>query len=77
MSGALRSYGKVIALVCMDEACRHFDGNKRACLQAGRLAGMLEKAGVDKNRVCCLKTSHAMANVVKDEIRDIIMEGKV
>jgi len=75
LSGALPYYGKVVALVCIDDACRHYDGNKRACLQAERLAGMLEKAGVDKNRAYCLKTSHARAGVVKDELKDIIMEG--
>jgi Pyruvate/2-oxoacid:ferredoxin oxidoreductase delta subunit/coenzyme F420-reducing hydrogenase delta subunit len=77
LSGALRLYGKVVLLVCMDDACRHFDGNKRACLQAERLSAMLEKAGADKNRVFQLKTSHAMANVAADDIRDIIMGGEL
>jgi len=75
LSGALRFYGKVIALICMDDGCRHFDGSKRTRLQAERLSGMLEKAGVDKNRVCCINTSHAMANVAKEEIRDFIDGG--
>ena len=72
MSGALRLYSKVITLVCMDDACRHFDGNSRACRQAERLAGMLEKAGVDKGRVCCIKTSHAMANSTRDSILEVL-----
>jgi len=74
LSGTLSNYEKVIVLVCMDDGCRHFDGNKRACLQGERLSGMLVKAGVDKKRVYCLKASHAMALVVKDEIRNIIVE---
>jgi len=72
LSGALRFYGKVIILVCMDDACRHFDGNKRACRQADRLASMLEKAGIDSGRVCCIKISHAMENVLKDSILEEI-----
>jgi len=76
LSGALRFYGKVAALICMDDACRHFDGNKRVCLQAERLSGMLTKAGVNKG-VHCIKTSHAMANAVKDEIRDMIVGGEL
>ena len=72
MSGALRTYGKVMVLVCMDGACRHFDGNKRVCLHSDRLASMLEKAGADSGRVCVIKTSHAMENVLRDSILEEI-----
>ena len=72
MSGALRLYGKVIVLVCMDDACRHFDGNKRACHQAERLALMLEKAGAGSGGVSCIKTSHAMANFARDNILEVL-----
>lgn len=72
ISGALRFYGKVITLVCMDDACRHFDGNSRACRQTERLAAMLSKAGVDEGRVFCIKTSHAMANFARDNILEVL-----
>ncbi|MCL1983537.1 MAG: hydrogenase iron-sulfur subunit [Clostridiales bacterium] len=75
MSAALRSYGKVVALVCMDDACRHFTGNKSACKQAQRLSAMLEKAGVDKKRAYCIKTSHAMPNAARDEILEVLNDN--
>jgi len=68
LSGALKHYGKVMILACMDGACRHFDGNARACRQSERLSEMLENAGIDSRRVCHIKTSHAMAEVLKDDI---------
>ena len=74
LSGALRFYGKTVALVCMDDACLHFDGNKRACKQADRLSGMLEVAGVDKDKVGYIQTSHAMAYVLKDKLTEMLRD---
>ena len=74
LSGALRFYGRTVALVCMDDACKHFDGNKRACKQADRLSGMLEDAGVDKGKVGYIQTSHAMARVLRDKLTDMLQD---
>jgi coenzyme F420-reducing hydrogenase delta subunit len=74
ISGALRHYGKVMILICMDGACLHFDGNIRARGQADRLTGMLEVSGVDKSRVRYIMISHAMENVLKEEIGDLLKE---
>ncbi|MCL2162811.1 MAG: hydrogenase iron-sulfur subunit [Oscillospiraceae bacterium] len=68
LATALRFYGKVMALTCMDGACRHFDGNKRASRQAGRLSEALGSVGVDKGRIGFLEISHAMPNVLRDEL---------
>ena len=51
IADGLGSYGKVLVAVCMDDACKHFDGNKRACLQTSRMADMLTKAGLSSERV--------------------------
>ncbi|MCL2120976.1 MAG: hydrogenase iron-sulfur subunit [Clostridiales bacterium] len=77
LSGALRQYGKVMALVCMDDACKHFDGNKRACRQAERLSAMLETAGIDPGKVEVCKISHAMSAVLQDTLIDFLKEGAV
>ncbi|MCL1810437.1 MAG: 4Fe-4S binding protein [Clostridiales bacterium] len=72
LAESLRSYGKVIALVCMDDACRHFDGNKAACKQAARLSFALERAGAGTGKAFCIKTSFAMANTTKEDILEVL-----
>jgi len=62
LADALGKYEKVIVVVCKDGACRHFDGNKRACLQTDRISSMLSKAGVSEGRVCLLKKSYGEKN---------------
>ena len=72
LSGELGTYGKVMVAVCPDDACRHFDGNKRACAQAGRLGEMLQTAGLAPERVRTVKVSHAMPGIFRDELCDLI-----
>ena len=65
---------KVMSIVCPDDACRHFDGNKRACTQTTRLRVLLEAAGITPERVKFTQISHAMTGILNDELRDF-MEG--
>ncbi len=68
VSDALRDYAKVMIAVCMEDACKHINGNKRACLQSQRLKEMLTSAGIDPNRVGYTQASHAMPLVLRDEL---------
>lgn len=68
MTGALLAYDKVLVAVCPDDACKHFDGNRRAKRQAERLAGMMDAAGLEAGRVRVVQASHAMPGVLRDEI---------
>jgi len=63
-----KDYKTVIIACCIEDACRHMDGDKRACKQAGRAEGLLQKAGLSNKRVRVIKASHAMRNVMKDNI---------
>ena len=72
LSDELGNYGKVIAAVCPDDACRHFSGNKRACAQTGRLSEMLERAGLSPERIRFTQVSHAMPGVFRDELSRLI-----
>jgi len=72
LSGQLGAYGKVMVAVCPDDACRHFDGNKRACAQAYRFTEMLTAAGLTSDRVRFTQASHAMPGVLRDELHDLI-----
>lgn len=74
LTGALLLYEKVLVAVCPDDACKHFDGNRRAKRQCARLAEMMDKAGLPKERVRVAQASHAMGAVLRDEILDF-MEG--
>ena len=72
LSGELIDYDKVVVAVCLDDACQHFDGNKRACRQTERLSEMLQSAGLCPQRVRCTQVSHAMPGVLRDELADLI-----
>ncbi len=72
LSKTLSSYGNVIVACCMDDACRHINGDKRACKQVERTAEMLKKAGVNGKKLNVIKASHAMKNVLKDKILNIL-----
>jgi len=69
---ALKHVGKVLVVTCMDEACRHFEGNRRASKQVEKARELLKASGMDENRVECISVSHAMPYVLKDYITQII-----
>jgi coenzyme F420-reducing hydrogenase delta subunit len=72
LGNALENYGGVLAAVCPDGACKHFDGNKRACLQAGRMADMLNIAGLSGMDVATVRVSHAMPRALADAATDFM-----
>jgi len=73
LSGGLNVYKKVLAVVCPDDACRHFNGNKRACSQVKRLQGLLETAGLAAENVGVIQASHAMPKVILEELEHFII----
>ena len=68
LTEALTEYERVLIAVCMDDACRHFDGNRRACRQAERLAQMLKEANLKTEQIGYTKVSHAMPKVLRDSL---------
>jgi len=74
ISAALASYDKVLVAVCIDDACRHMNGGKRACKQAERAAIELEKTGLAGKKVKCVKVSHAMPKVLLENVRAFLEE---
>ena len=68
----LLSYHKIMVAVCMNDACRHFDGNKRACGQVTRLKQMLERLGLSSESIRITYTSHVMPKVLRDDLIDFI-----
>ena len=73
LTDGLDLYNNVMAVVCPDDACRHFDGNKRACAQADRLTDMLSAAGLSPEKIRYSKASHAMPGVLRDELKDFLL----
>ncbi|MCL1895916.1 MAG: hydrogenase iron-sulfur subunit [Clostridiales bacterium] len=69
IAAALATYGKVLVAVCMDDACRHMDGDKRACRQAERTVALLEKAGLEGKKIKCVKVSHAMPKAFEEDVK--------
>ncbi|GHS86848.1 hypothetical protein AGMMS49957_05700 [Synergistales bacterium] len=72
ISASLACYGKVMVAVCMDDACKHHDGNKRACAQKRRLDEMLERSGIDVARLSYTQVSHALPGVLRDELTSFV-----
>ncbi|MGI6114237.1 MAG: hydrogenase iron-sulfur subunit [Mahellales bacterium] len=68
----VKDFDKVVIAVCMDGACKHFDGNKRAWAYTKRAKKLLKDAGFDENRIDFINISQAMANVLDDHIKDTI-----
>lgn len=68
----LAKYEKVLVVTCVDEACRHFEGNKRAERFVCKAREMLKASGMDEGRIECLKISHAMPDLLYDQIKEMI-----
>jgi len=72
LSEGLETYDRALAIVCPDDACRHFDGCKRACAQVKRLQDMLSAAGLDAKKVQVIQVSQAMPGVLKEELQEFL-----
>jgi len=72
LTDGLGAYARILSVVCPDDACRHFDGNRRACAQVKRLNELLVAAGLAPERVKIAQVSHAMPGVLRDELLDFI-----
>lgn len=77
ISSALKDFDRVLVAVCLDDACRHFEGNKRASLYVDRVKAMLKASGMDENRVTYMQLSHAMDVVLREYIEDLASFGGV
>ena len=72
---ALKEADRVLVAVCMDDACRHFDGNKRARREVERAKEMLKASGMDESRIVYLQLSHAMPLVLEEYITETASEA--
>ena len=75
LANDFKDYETVIVACCVEDACRHMDGDRRACKQTERAAALLRKAGLQNRRVEVIKVSNAMGNVMKDKILSVL-EGR-
>ena len=75
LANDFKDYETVIVACCVEDACRHMDGEKRACRQVRRAAELLQKAGLAKKRVEIINVSHEMKNLMKDKILNILGES--
>ncbi|MGE5614348.1 MAG: hydrogenase iron-sulfur subunit [Bacillota bacterium] len=71
---ALKDFERVLVAVCMDDACRHFEGNLRAKRYVDRAKEMLRISGMDENRVACIQLSHAMPAALDECIREMALK---
>jgi ferredoxin len=72
LSDALSAYDKVMVVICPDDACRHFGGNKRACAGVKRLITMMETIGLSADRLRIVHVSQAMPKILEEEIGEFL-----
>lgn len=70
---SLKDYERVLILTCIDEACKHFEGNLRARLYVEKARKTLRELGLDDNRIVHAQVSHAMPYVVCEYIESIVL----
>ena len=74
LTTALLSYHKIMAAICIDDACRHFNGSYRACKQVSLAHEILSKAGLPTSRLHIAKVSPTMPIMFKDNIVSMLDE---
>jgi len=65
---ALHRYRKVLVAVCMDDACKHLEGNKRAKRQVLKAQQLLKSIAMDPGRIEYVQLSHAMPRVMAETV---------
>ncbi len=63
----LRCYDAVLVAACVDDACRHFDGNVKGCAHAKRLAENMARLGLP-GRVGYCQASASMTGPLRRQI---------
>lgn len=66
---AFASYDKVLLAVCIEDACRHMVGDKRACQHVEKMVATVGQMKLPGKRAGYIKASHAMKKVLVDEVR--------
>ncbi|MCL6589041.1 MAG: hydrogenase iron-sulfur subunit [Firmicutes bacterium] len=67
---ALQTHERVLVLTCMDGACKHFDGNRRAARLVLKAKEQLKAANLDENRVQHAGISAGLAGAARDLIKE-------
>ncbi|MCL1993885.1 MAG: 4Fe-4S binding protein [Spirochaetes bacterium] len=72
LAGDFKNYQTLIVACCIEDSCRHMDGDRRACKQSLRAAELSQAAGLKGRRVEVIKASAASSGVMKDNILSIL-----
>lgn len=68
----LEDFENVLVLTCIDKACKHFEGNKRAKLHVARARKLLHDLGIDEEKIGYAQLSHAMPHAAEEQINTLI-----
>jgi len=63
----LNKHTKILCILCPDDACHHFTGNKRACAAVNRLNNMITSTGLS-NGAIIKQISPGMPNILQEEV---------
>jgi len=75
MAKAMGSHSGILVAVCINGACKHYDGNLRAIATVGRIKKEIAELGLDSGRIEVLQVSGPMENVIRDA--DERLEGRI
>jgi coenzyme F420-reducing hydrogenase delta subunit/NAD-dependent dihydropyrimidine dehydrogenase PreA subunit len=72
---ALVGYDRVLLAVCVDDACKHMVGGKRACQNTEQIAKTVEQMKLPGKKVVCVKASCAMKRVLAEEVKAFMQDA--
>jgi coenzyme F420-reducing hydrogenase delta subunit len=75
MAKAMGSHSGILVAVCINGACKHYDGNLRAIATVGRIKKEIAELGLDSGRIEVLQVSGPMENVIRDAVERF--EGRI
>ncbi len=75
LADALKRYKGVLVAVCINGACKHYEGNLRAIASVNNIKRELEELGLDPSRVDIVQAAGSMENILHDAVERF--EGRI
>lgn len=74
IAGAIAGYDKVLLAVCVEDACRHMVGDRRARQHAGKMMDTALQMKLPGKKIACIQASHAMKRSLADKVRAFLSD---
>ncbi len=75
MAKSIRDHAGVLIAVCINGACKHYDGNLRAVAAVERTKKEIAELGLDPGKIEIIRVSGPMENIIRDAVERF--EGRI